>query len=322
MFVRTVLGDIPPRLLGRTSCHDHLVVRRIDGVELPDRFVIDDGEKSALELERFKSYGGGSVLDAQPFGAGRDVETLASLSRSTGVHIVASTGIHKRFFYRDDFWSYGASTEELARLFVSEISDGAYAYDAGLPFAGRSKVRAGVIKTATGKNGLDDYYEKIFRAASIAHRKTGAPILTHTELSAFGAQQARFLIDNGVSPSCIIISHMDRVINTAANVALAKLGVYLDYDTIARVGYHSDEEEIRHIGKMVEEGFSDRIVLGMDSTRDRLASYGGKPGLWYLVTVFPEKLKRMGVSREAVDRMLIDNPCSALSFGRREDCGD
>jgi predicted metal-dependent phosphotriesterase family hydrolase len=321
-FVRTVQGDIPPRLLGRTSCHDHLVVKRVDGVELPDRFVIDDYEKSALELERFKSYGGGCVLDAQPFGAGRDAEMLACLSRTTGVHIVASTGVHKCFFYRDDFWSYRASTEELAALFVSEIQEGAYAYDGGLPLLRRSDVRAGVIKTATGKDGLDDYYKKVFRAAAIAHRRTGAPVLTHTELSAFGVQQARFLIGHGVRPSSIIISHMDRVIDTPANVALAGLGVYLDYDTIARTGYHSDEEEIRHIRTMVDEGFGDRIVLGMDSTRDRLASYGGSPGLGYLMTGFPEKLKENGVCQRTVDRMLVENPHTALAFKPGEDYGD
>lgn len=110
-FVRTVRGDVEPGLLGMTYCHDHLIVRKIHGVTLVPRLIIDDYDKTARELERFRNRGGSTIVDAQPFGAGRDVESLCRLSGDTGVHIVASTGFHKRLFYPDSFWSERASVD-------------------------------------------------------------------------------------------------------------------------------------------------------------------------------------------------------------------
>ena len=318
-FVRTVRGDVEPGALGKTSCHDHLIVKRTDGVLLPQKLILDDHEKTERELELFKSHGGGTIVDAQPFGAGRDVEELSRLSRSTGVHIVASTGFHKRFFYPENFWAFSASVGEIAELFISEIEGGAYEYDYTNPFARRSRVKAGVIKTATGKEGLDSYYRKVFDAAVIAHKRTGAPILTHTELSTFGSEQARLLIQNGVEPGSIIISHMDRVIEVDRNLELGELGVFLDYDTIARERYHCDDEEVTLIKMMVAAGYEDRIVLGMDSTRERLVSYGGAAGLDYILVQFKRKLEKAGLPEETVGRMLTINPQSALTFSPVEE---
>ena len=147
-FVRTVLGDIRPEELGNTSCHDHLVVRRVNGTNLPQKLVLDEYEKTQEELRAFVSQGGRTVVDAQPFGAGRDVEALRRLCKRTGVHIIASTGFHTRFFYPREFWAYDASVEEIAALFISEIEEGAYRFDPADPFASRSGIRAGIIKVA------------------------------------------------------------------------------------------------------------------------------------------------------------------------------
>jgi len=57
-----------------------------------------------------------------------------------------------------------------------------------------------------------------------AHRKTAAPIITHTELSSFGRQQAEYLIERGVDPVRIIISHMDRRIDIEKNRGCADDG--------------------------------------------------------------------------------------------------
>jgi predicted metal-dependent phosphotriesterase family hydrolase len=231
---------------------------------------------------------------------------------------VASTGFHKRYFYPEDFWAKKATVEKIARLFVSEIEQGAYSYDFAKPFSERSSVRAGVIKVATDKEGLDSYYTKVFSAAAIAHRKTGAPVLTHTELSTYGVQQARFLIERGVVPECIIISHMDRVIDIENNLQLARIGVFLDYDTIAREKYHSDEEEVALIKEMVTCGYGERIVLGMDTTRERLSAYGGAVGLDYVLTEFRNTLVRAKISEQTVQIMLTKNPQHVLTFAGRE----
>jgi predicted metal-dependent phosphotriesterase family hydrolase len=312
--VRTVLGDIDPGLLGFTHSHEHLFVFPTKGVELAPKLIIDDYDKTLAELTAFREAGGAAVVDVQPFGAGRHPELLARVSEQTGVRVVAATGLHRSLYYPKDFWMYRAGTDELAALFVSEILEGMYAYDPVEPFARRSGARAGVIKVGTDAEGLTPHYRKVFAAAARAHRETGAPIMTHAELSTWGREQAEFLLEHGVDAAGVIISHMDRVVNLGRSLELARIGVYLEYDTIARYRYHSDEEELELIRGMIEAGFAERILLGMDVTRERLPAYGGSFGLTYLAGTFLPRLLEAGVGQEAIEAMMVDNPARALAL--------
>jgi phosphotriesterase-related protein len=239
---------------------------------------------------------------------------LFNLSQNTGVHIIAATGLHKTYFYPDDFWSYHADTHELARLFISEITEGMYEYDPADPFRERSAIRAGVIKIATDKDGLTPYYTKIFEAAAQAHRATGAPIITHTELSTFGQEQVEFLLAANVRPESIIVSHLDRVIDAERDARIAGRGVFLEYDTIARFKYHSNEDEVALIREMVERGYAGRILLGLDTTRDRLKAYGGEIGMDYILESFMPMLEQGGVEKPVIDGFMTGNPRGALVF--------
>ncbi len=314
MFVRTVNGDVEPGELGFTHCHEHLFVFPTKNTNLPEKLILDSYENTKQEISRYIAGGGGAVLDAQPFGAGRNVSLLKKLSKETDVRIVASTGLHKAVFYKPDFWSFRASVSEIADLFIYEIEEGMYDYDYDEPFRSKTTVRAGAIKIATDKEGLTTYYRKVFDAAVIAHKETGAPILTHTEIPSSGLEQAEYLISNGISREKIIISHMDREIDIDRNIKLIKLGVFLEYDTIARPKYHSDDEEISLIKIMIENGFQSRILIGMDSTRERFISYGGEVGLDYVLAVFAPKLKKSGVSDGHIEMITVKNPQRALSF--------
>ena len=313
-FVRTVLGDVDPETLGPTSGHDHLLVFPSACSDLPERILLDDYDRTREEVLRFRRRGGGGVVELSPFGAGRHPLYLEKLSVETGIRIVASTGFHKAGFYRDAFWAFGASTAQIADLFTGEIEQGMFEFDPLDPFARRSGVRAGAIKIATDENGLTEYYRRVFDAGALAHARTGAPIFTHTELSKGGLEQADHLIGLGVRASSVVIGHMDRVIDLAANLEIAGRGVFLAYDTIARFKYHSDEEEADLIEAMVKEGFGDRILLGMDSTKGRFLSYGGEFGLDYIVRDFCGLLRKRGISREQVRSMLVENPRAALTM--------
>jgi len=314
MFVRTVAGDRSVKVLGFAHCHEHLFVFPTDGVSLPQRLIADDFTKSKEEVGRFQAAGGGALVDAQPFAAGRNAKLLLRLSEETGVHIIASTGLHKKMFYSDGFWSERTGKRVLTDLFISEIDGGMYEYDFSNPFCKRCGVKAGIIKIAAEAEGLTGYYRNIFDAAIEAHRETGAPIMTHTELSQAGKEQAEYLIAGGVPAECIIISHMDRVIDFDKNIELARMGVFLEYDTITRFKYHPDSEEIELIGRMVEEGFTGQLLLGMDTTRDRMLSYGGSFGLEYIRRRFIPALKEYGISEEDIKKLVVENPQKALSF--------
>lgn len=313
-FIRTVTGDIKPEKLGFTHCHEHLFTYRIEGVELPAHLLIDSCSRSRKEARAFRKIGGGAIVDAQPFGAGRNARFLRKLSRDTKLHIIGATGFHKPAFYPKDFWVTDADTDEISDLLISEIDHGMYEYDPFDPFKVRSDIRAGIIKIATGEKGLNSLSEKIFSAAARAHRVTGAPVMTHTELSQYGMEQAQFLIEAGVDPGHIIVSHMDRVIDVERNAGLAELGVFLEYDTIARFKYHSNEDEVALISEMVKRGFRRRILLGMDTTRERMTAYGGEIGLTYIKSNFLPMLAEAGVGGEYAEDFMVHNPRAVLSI--------
>lgn len=313
-MVRTVLGECNSRDLGFTHCHEHLFVFPIRGVRLARRLVIDEYERTKSELLSFRSAGGRSLVDAQPFGAGRNAQLLARAASDTGLHIIASTGVHRSAFYPRDHWIFRAAADELAELFVSEIRDGMYCYDPENHRAGRTGARAGIIKVGMDAGGFTPHYRNVFEAAVRAHRETGAPILTHTELSTWGYEQAEFLLERGVPPGSIIISHMDRAADLTDNLAIARLGAYLEYDTIARSKYHDEETEIQLIQGMIRAGFGDRILLGMDVTRDRLPAYGGRYGLAYLAESFLPRLRDRGLSQKDIEALMVANPARALAL--------
>ena len=84
-------------------------------------------------------------------------------------------------------------------------------------------------------------------------------------------------------------------------------------DTIGRYKYHSDEEEVRLIRMLLDHGHEDRILLGLDTTRKRMKSYGGDIGLDYLQGSFLLLLRRSGVTEEQIHKMIHANPAKAFS---------
>ena len=314
MNIRTVLGDRDALTLGFTHCHDHLFVFQADYTVLPDRILLNDYAKTSQEVVEFLRKGGSALVDLQPFGAGRHAMLLARLALETGVTVIACTGLHKSTFYTSSFWSRTASTDEIRDLFISELEEGMYVFHRSDPFGARSSVRAGVIKIASEEEGLTPFERMVFDAAVEAHEVTGAPIITHAETAEGGIQQAEYLLDRGVRPAHVTISHMDRQIDKSKNIQCARLGVFLEYDTIGRFKYHDDVQEIDLIRTMLEHGFASQITLGMDSTRERFLSYGGSLGLHYLLETFVPALCANGVGEREIELITVENPRRALSW--------
>ena len=76
---------------------------------------------------------------------------LAAISRASGVHVVAPTGLHHERYYHDRHWSAILDEDEIAGLFVADVEDGIDANDYGGPVVRRTPHRAGVIKIATDR---------------------------------------------------------------------------------------------------------------------------------------------------------------------------
>jgi phosphotriesterase-related protein len=326
--VVTVRGEVAAGELGYCQPHEHLCIERGSAAERSPSLVIDEPDRTAVDLRAFRAAGGSALADAQPLFAGRDAATLVRLSEACDVHIIASTGFHKLRYYRADDPLLALGEEELAELFVSEIREGmllpafspqaAGAGDAPafIAEAGRSGARAGVVKTALEPE-YTELHGKLFGAAARAAAETGAPLMIHVDPGADPVGLADRLAAAGPGYGRLIFCHLDRAEpDLAVHRELASRGAYLEYDTIARYRYHGDEAEAAIIEEMVSSGYADRLLLSLDVTRERLRGYGGKPGLDHLLASFYPFLEERGVEAADLRLMSTVNPSAVLALAR------
>lgn len=312
--IQTVCGVIDGEELGFCHAHEHLFIRKGYPATIVPSLIIDDFDLTRQEVQGYRAAGGRSIVDAQPVGCGRMASCLARLSQETKVHIVAATGFHKTTYYPPDHWIHSADEGQLAELFMSELVEGMFEDgDQSWPRM-RGCSRAGAIKVAIDGNGPDRNYKRLLKAAAVACVESGFPLLCHTEAGRGAIELVEFVANIGVDPGSVILCHLDRdASNLAYHKEVAKSGAYLEYDTIGRPKYHSDEDEIELIVGMIEAGYSSQLLFGLDTTRDRLRSYGGKPGLDHISVSLLPMLRRRGVPDSVIEQIMIANPSVALA---------
>ena len=312
-FVRTVLGDIEPSELGITYAHEHLVIDGGRPVQMVPEFDLGDVDAMTRELEDAKAVGLRAVVDAMPCDAGRNANKLAELSRRTRIHVVAPTGLHHERYYGPAHWNHRLTVDELADLFAADVTDGIDAYDYSGPTVRRTAYRAGVIKVAGSDDGPSDRDRRIFEAAAQAHRRTGAPILTHCEGGTGGLEQVRLLADHGVALEHVALSHVDKIVDRGYHRELLSTGASAEYDQSFR-WRDGPNGTLQLIAWMVEDGLADRIVLGMDAARrSYYRVFGGSPGLTWLLDGFRHALEAAGMAG-VLDTLLVPNPARVFAF--------
>jgi phosphotriesterase-related protein len=315
--VTTVTGDVPivsPSSLGFCHGHEHIFISKGRSAEINDALRIDDAGKSISELKDFYRTGGRAIVDAQPVGCNRDALRLEEISRSGGVRVIASTGFHKTIFYPEGHWIFRASSEELCGIFKTELAKGMYT-DCDMQYPKNvTEIRAGLVKTALDVCGVAGPYETLFSAAARAAADTGRTLMAHIERGSDPIELAEFLATSGVSPERTIFCHMDRATDDiTTHCAVCARGIYLEYDTICRPKYHDNEREAEIIRQVLDAGFEDRLTMGLDVTRARLKSYGGTPGLAYIIETFIPFLKKRDVTDAQIRKAFYDNPSEIFS---------
>jgi phosphotriesterase-related protein len=314
-FVRTVLGDVAPGDLGVTYAHEHVIIDGGRPVELEPDFDLGDVDRMSREVAEAASAGVGAVVDAMPCDAGRNAAKLAEVSRRTGVHVIASTGLHHERYYGPAHWSHRVEVEELAALFVADIDDGIDANDYAGPVIHRTPHRAGVVKIAGSTGGPSPRDERVFAAAAIAHAQTGVPILTHCEGGTGAPEQLRYLIERGVAADHVALSHVDKIVDRGYHRELAAAGAFLEYDQSFRWSADQENGTIRLLMWMAQDGLLGQVLLGMDAARQGYHSvYGGSPGLTWLFAGFSGAMEAAGLDAAARRTVFIENPARSLAF--------
>jgi phosphotriesterase-related protein len=313
-FVRTVLGDIDPGVMGVTYAHEHLIIVGGKPVEISPDFLLADVDRMSAELLDAAGAGLQTAIDAMPADCGRDPAKLAELSRRSGVQVVAATGLHHEKFYGPSHWSLRATDDDLADLFVADIELGIDERDYSGPIVTRTTVRAGIVKIAGSQGGPSYRDMPIFRAAAAAHHRTGVPIHTHCEAGTGALEQIRVLTEAGVPVDRISLSHVDKVRDRGYHRELLATGASAVYDQAFRWGDRANGT-LELIEAAVADGRAGQVMLGMDAARQGYyTAYGGSPGLGYLLRGFSDLLEERGIDATVRRQLFVDNPARAFAF--------
>ena len=183
---------------------------------------------------------------------------------------------------------------------------------------GRSDARAGIIgELGSGEAEPSPRDRAIFEAAAGAQRRTGAPIATHSEGGAAGAQQVELLLSLGVDARRILVGHMDSgPAPLGACVAIARRGAYVGIDRVGNERQGPDEGRLRLVLALAERGLLDRVLLSHDITaRTRLLAGGGH-GYGWILEDFAPRLRERGLSDQEIELLLVHNPRRFLAFSQ------
>jgi phosphotriesterase-related protein len=295
-IVRTVLGDIDPAELGPCDAHEHLF---LDTPAQPGEEFLDV-DKAIEEARSLVEARARSLVDWTPLGLGRDLDGLERVSRATGLHVVAATGLHRDAHYTADDPFRAEPVDRLAERFVAELRE-----------------RCGIVKVGASYHHVTQFEATAFEAAAAAHGQTGAPVCVHTQHGTMGLAIVERLAALGVEPTSVILAHVDRNPDAGEHAETAATGATLELDGPGRTKYWPDSTILRLIADLADAGHADRLLVGGDTgRRNMLRAYGGGPGLDYVFARFKPRLERE-LGAELTERVFVANPARAFAWEPR-----
>ncbi|MGW0014981.1 phosphotriesterase family protein [Streptomyces tendae] len=315
--VNTVLGPVPADELGVVSVHEALL-SVVPGAEYAFDVTIDRAEvfeTLAAKLTDFRAHGGGTVVDSTGMFHGRDVRLYEALSRTTGVHIVASTGQGPEELLGGYFltpqtnpptpWPAG----RFADLFTKEVTEGMV-----VPRVER-RGAAGLVATAATRTGMTATDESLFRGAARAALATGVAV--SVRYGADALHDLDVVLDEKLPADRVAVGGLDRRVAVAADAAreVARRGAYAVLDHVgAQDGDHvTDAERADLVADLVRAGHGDRVLLSSSATGVAKGHAGNDLPYGHVLTAFVPLLKNRGLGDEDTRRILVDNPRALLS---------
>ena len=320
----TVLGQIEGNNIGKTLVHEHFVFGfpGFSGDSTIGEYDFDEVLKTGIKVaEHAKSHGVRTIVDATANDCGRDPVLLKCIAEKTGMNIVASTGYYFEGQGAPGYFKFRAAIEnaeqEIYELMMKEITEG----------IGKTGVKAGVIKLGSSKNVITNYEQMFFKAAAKVQKKTGTVIMTHTEAGTMGVEQAELLISEGADPSHVIIGHMCGNTDIRYAIDVLKKGVFIAMDRFGLeadvFGTPKDVDREALAVALIARGYINKMLFSHDTVNVNL----GRPVVWppsmvkameaanigRIFEVIIPDLKKMGISAEQIDMILVKNP--ARIFG-------
>ncbi len=340
---QTVLGPVAGEALGITLPHEHLLidfavmfvepaaasqkglahqavslenlgwVRQNFNANLDNLRLLDE-ETARSEALLFQQAGGQTMVDPTNRSLARDPCALARIARATGLHVIMGSGYYVAAAHPSDMDR--RTVDDIAREIIGDVRDG----------VGDTGIRAGLIGEIGCTWPWTANEKKVVRAAVIAQRETGAPLMIHPGRHEQAPMEILELVrSEGGDLSRTIMCHIDRTIADEQRVRdLAATGCYLEYDLFGLetswYPYNPDFDmpndggRMRHILGLIEAGHMRQILMSHDiAYKSSLTRYGGYGYHHLLVNVVP-RLRRKGLDDTALRTLLVENPTHAMVF--------
>jgi phosphotriesterase-related protein len=315
--VETVRGQVPATGLGRTLMHEHVFI--LDPEALgnfghvwgPSYWDEEARVGEAVEkLRAVEQAGFDTFVDPTAIGLGRDVRRIARVNAQVDLNMVVATGVYA-FVELPNFLRY-RSPEQIAELFVRELREGID--DTG--------IKAGFLKCAIEEFGIVGDLPRIIEATALAANETGAPIMVHTNAAAkTGLLALEAFAAHGVDLSRLNVAHAGDSNDLDYLRELAASGAILGFDRFNIPHFNPDEDRIRTLLALLEEGYESQIILSHDAA-SFMDFFTGDPKfageepdyLWISRKILP-RLLEAGVPQETIETMLVDVPARFLGPG-------
>ncbi|MFI8302193.1 phosphotriesterase [Streptomyces sp. NPDC085927] len=315
--VNTVLGPVAAEQLGVVSVHEALL-SVVPGAEYAYDVTLDRAEifeTLAAKLKDFRAHGGGTVVDSTGMFHGRDVRLYEALSRTTGVHIVASTGQGPEEMLGGYFLTPQTNpptpwpAEKFADLFTKEVTEGMV-----VPRVER-RGAAGLVATTATLDGMTATDESLFRGAARTALSTGVAV--SIRYGADALHDLDVVLDEKLPADRVVVGGLDRrdAVAAGAPLGIARHGAYVALDHVgAQDDAHiTDDERAALAAELVRAGFGNRILLSSSATGVAKGHTGNDLPYSYVLTTFVPLLKAQGLSDEDTQRILVENPRDLLS---------
>lgn len=313
--VNTVSGPVDADQLGFTLVHEHFSFNFGGWYADSTLYPYDANKVKELALKWLadvKAVGVKTVVDLTPNDCGlRDPKLFRELANQTGINIICCTGLYTETHGAPRYWMYRQSLgcdigKEISEMMIAEITRG----------IGDTKIKAGVIKVATGAT-ITPYEEQVIRAASIARNATGVPVFTHCDDDTVGIAQVDMFKKYEADMRYVAIGHMNNSsdINYLKAILAKDPHVTLSFDRTGVFGTERDELTASLIARLisVDAAVASRIVFGHDYVPywpGRLPEY--TPAVnWYPTYVakgFHDLLIADGVTEAQFEQMTTANP--------------
>lgn len=315
--VNTVLGPVPAGELGVVSVHEALL-SVVPGAEHAFDVTLDRAEifgTLAAKLKDFRAHGGGTIVDSTGMFHGRDVRLYETLSRTTGVHIVASTGQGPEELLGGYFLTPQTNpptpwpADRFADLFTEEVTEGMV-----VPRVER-RGAAGLVATTATRTGMTATDESLFRGAARTALATGVAVsLRH---GGDAVHDLDVVLDEKLPADRVVVGGLDRkdAVTAGAPPEVARRGAYVALDHVGTEGgdHLTDAERAALVAELAKAGFGDRILLSSSATGVAKGHTGNGLPYSHLLTTFVPLLTAQGLSDEDTLRILVENPRDLLT---------